>query len=99
MRRLLNDLATWVLLVYAVLLPSSFGLGWLATTGRIGFRVSLVVSVAGFVLVGCFILVWLSLEEDWWDDYREQTRGLLVLSVLHLVASPAAWFWGRAAGG
>ncbi len=78
----------------------SFGLGWLAGQGDGALLLSLVLGTVVFVGLGFAVFLWLAYEEDWWHDFREQNRAMVVFGLLfHLVGLPAAWFWGRSVGG
>jgi hypothetical protein len=98
-RRVLYDLAAFVLYLYLAVLPVSFGLGWLSRQGDGALLLSLVLGTIVFLGLGFAVFLWLAYEEDWWDDFREQNRAMVVFGLLHLVGLPAAWFWGRSLGG
>lgn len=95
----MTDLAAFVLYLYLAVLPLSFGLGWLSVTSGGALALSLGVTGVGFVVLGVGVFTWLAYEEDWWDDFREQNRAMLVFAVLHVGGVPTAWFVGRSIAG
>lgn len=98
LRRLLSDLPAVVAYGNVVALPVFLGLGWLSRQDDL-FVLSVLLTAVVFVVLGAVVFLGLAYEEDWWDDFREQNRALILFLLLHLLGLPAGWFLGRSLGG